>query len=100
MKNKLEEKEYNELLPKEYAESPPIDIPLYDIITDDSDFDKRKSEVSKEDSFVVGSYNPKKNVTPSLMKNMKEPISSKLLGDQSEEVTSTDSDLFFGDLEL
>lgn len=100
LKRKLEKKEYNELPTKEHDKSPPIDIPLYDIITDDSDFDKGKTKVSKDDSFVVGSYNPKKNDTPSLIENMEEPINSELLGDQNKEVVSSDNDLFFGDIEL
>lgn len=92
-------KNYSKKLSGKYGESPPIEIPL--------DCIKRKKTYPEpvvkdgimEKEFIVGSYNPKKN-SDSLIKNMKEPGDSSLLGDQIESVTDSDDGLFFGDLEL
>ena len=104
----MKDKECFEKLPEEYSASPPIEIPLdcikkktdpKPVIKDGIDPEPVAKDEIPENEFIVGSYNPKKNFG-SLIKNIKEPGSSSLLGDQSESVTDSEDGLFFGDLEL
>lgn len=95
----MKTKNYSKKLSGEYGASPPIEIPLDCIKRKKTNPEPVVKGKILENEFIVGSYNPKKN-SDSLIKNMKEPGSSGLLGDQSESVTDSDDGLFFGDLEL
>ena len=83
-------------LPEECSVSLPIETP--DCIKRKESNLKLGEDEVQESKFVVGSYNPKKH-SGSLLENIEEQYSNKLMGDQSGSTSDDNEGLFFGDLE-